>query len=80
MKPFSVKYYIYGRPNCEWCDKAKALLEDKKEPYKYFDIMTGWEAREFFTMAGFKKVPQIYYEDKYIGGYNDLAAHFRKML
>lgn len=72
------KYYVYGRPNCPFCEKAKELLEERRAFYEYIDITKDADAKEWFLEAGFKKVPQIYLENKHIGGYNDLAAHFRK--
>jgi glutaredoxin len=71
-------FEIYGRNNCVWCDRAKALLDEKGLPYTYHNIEEDIKAlAEFkFTFRGAKTVPQIatgmYDEVKVIGGYEDL--------
>jgi glutaredoxin len=31
-------YYIIGKNNCIWCDRAKSFLDKKKVPYVYKNL------------------------------------------
>lgn len=63
---------IYGKSNCPYCDKAKALAEDKGVCYSYIDLSQDTEALLEFKTKGFRTVPIIYDGDEYIGGYTEL--------
>lgn len=70
---------IYGRPNCQWCDAAKNLLDRKKWKYTYLDLIDlRPEVRnEVLTESGMRTVPIIKVDNIYIGGYNQLEAYIR---
>ena len=36
----SVEYYIIGKDNCPYCDKAKAMLDEEHIPYVYKNLST----------------------------------------
>ena len=42
-------YYIIGKNNCIWCDRAKSFLDKKKVPYVYknLDEITKMEIDRF---------------------------------
>lgn len=66
-------FTIYGKPNCPWCDKAKATLDRKGYAYKYIELKGPEEIEEFqekFPNA--KSVPQILWYDEWVGGYEQL--------
>lgn len=66
---------IYGRANCLYCDKAKQLVIDKKLEYTYIDIREAGLGKEELTKLVGKEVltvPQIFKDDKYVGGYTEL--------
>jgi glutaredoxin len=66
---------VYGKPQCPFCDQAKALLESKGVAYEYIDITKQPEAREMLVEAGFRSVPQIYNGTTHIpGGFQGLAG------
>jgi glutaredoxin len=66
---------VYGKPQCPFCDQAKALLENKGVAYEYIDITQKPEAREMLVESGFRSVPQIYNGTTHIpGGYQGLAG------
>lgn len=67
-----VGYVVMGGPNCAWCKSAKTLLEKHGFPYTYYDVTKDKEAQEEFISSGFKSVPQIFYSEKHIGGFNQL--------
>jgi len=66
---------VYGRPQCPFCDQAKALLENRGVEYTYVDITKQPQAREMLVEAGFRSVPQIYNNTTPIpGGFQGLAG------
>lgn len=75
-------YAVYGRPNCPWCDKAKALLQERGLAFNYYDIYEHGLV-EWIKGIGVKTVPQIYkvsftpLKIEWIGGYENLVAHLQ---
>lgn len=65
---------IYGRDNCTFCMLAKELCELNQLPYEYKDVTNVDIEQELLDRTlGFKTVPQIYWHNRYIGGYTDFA-------
>lgn len=60
---------------CPYCDKAKALLNQKGLTFHEKPLVTPAE-KHAFVQAGFETVPQIYKDNVLIGGYDDLVKHF----
>jgi glutaredoxin 3 len=67
---------IYTSPLCGYCHAAKRLLADKGVSYAEYDVMrTPGKRQEMLGRAnGRHTVPQIFIDDRHIGGYDDLAA------
>lgn len=66
---------VYSKPNCQFCDMAKQLLESKGVAYESVDISVDSTARQMLMDAGFRSVPQIYNGTQHIpGGYQGLAG------
>lgn len=70
------KIEIYTKAFCPYCHRAKALLDSKGAEYEEIDITMGGPRRpEMIQRAnGRSTVPQIFIDDKHIGGSDDLAA------
>lgn len=75
-------FIIYGKENCEFCEKAKALLEAEVVRFEYIEVgkdITKDELIEKCARFGVipKTVPQIFKVShgvvSYIGGYTDLV-------
>jgi glutaredoxin len=66
-------FLIYGKPNCTYCDQAKSLLDSQGIPYTYVDIVEQ-NLVEWIKGQGFRTVPVIYYNDSYVGGFNELKS------
>ena len=62
------KYIIYTQKNCEYCAKAKALLDEAGEVYEE-RVLDNLPKIKRFREAGHKTVPQIFL---HIGGYAEL--------
>ncbi len=70
------KVVIYTGPLCNFCSAAKHLLNKKKINYEEIDIGYDDKKREEMLKKsnGAKTIPQIFIEDKHIGGYVELKA------
>ena len=66
---------IYSKPNCPYCDQAKAWLEKNEFSYTVMDISKDAEAREFLINSGHKTVPQLYVGSRLLveGGFTGLS-------
>jgi glutaredoxin len=66
---------VYSKPNCQFCDMSKQLLESRGVAYESIDITLDPDARQMLVDAGFRSVPQIYNGTTHIpGGYQGLAG------
>ena len=67
---------IYTGPLCNFCDAAKKLLARNKVEYKEINIAAVDGAMdEMITKANGKRtVPQIFFDDQHIGGYDEARA------
>ena len=70
------KVEIYSKFYCPFCVRAKSLLKDKGVEFEEYEISMGGEKRaEMLDRAnGGTTVPQIFIDDKHIGGCDDLFA------
>ena len=67
---------IYSKDYCPYCTKAKALLARKGVQFTEIDITHDekLQAEMVAKSGGRKTVPQIFINDKPIGGFDDLYA------
>ena len=67
---------IYTRAFCGYCSRAKRLLDGKGIAYEEIDV--GMDARKKAQMIqrakGRTTVPQIFIDDRHVGGSDDLHA------
>lgn len=72
---------IYSKPNCTYCDKAKALV--KKLDMTYEEKVFGKDfttPEELYEAVGkqVRTMPQIKIDGNLIGGYNQLVEYFNE--
>ena len=67
---------VYTGPMCNFCDAAKRLLSRNNLNYNEIDISTKEGLRDEMTKRanGRRTIPQIFFDDKHIGGYDELRA------
>lgn len=64
---------IYTGPNCGYCQRAKALLNRKKLPYREFDISVPDHHLELLRrVPRARTIPQIFIGERHLGGCEDL--------
>ena len=67
------KVEIYTTPICPYCHRAKALLDKKGVEYIEIDVMRDRAKRqEMQDRGGAHTVPQIFIDDKSIGGCDEM--------
>ena len=65
---------IYTTTYCGYCKKAKSLLQSKGIPFEEIDVTEDDAKREWLVKTtGRKTVPQIFIDEKPIGGFDDLS-------
>ena len=64
-------------PDCEWCDKAKTLLDEKGMKYS---IITSDKVFFGTLMKATKstQVPQIIIDGEFVGNYQNLVEYFNE--
>ena len=67
---------IYGKPMCPFCDKAKALCEQRGFDYEYKTLGTDYTKEELLeTFPGARTVPQIVINGQKIGGWDQMVKY-----
>lgn len=66
---------IYGNETCSYCIRAKRLAEQYNLPYTFKDTDDDANLNELKLNlpAPRSTIPQIWWHDRYIGGYEDFA-------
>lgn len=79
-------FEVFSKPNCTYCVQAKRLLESQGEDFTVINIAEGsiedqTLARERLidrvvnaTGTTPRTMPQIFVDENYVGGYDELAA------
>lgn len=69
------KIVIYTTKICPYCVRAKMLLQRKGAAFEEVDVSYDDEMRRrLVTMTGQRTVPQIFINDRHIGGCDELYA------
>ena len=70
------KLEIYTKATCPYCIRAKRLLDIKKVEYQEYPVdMGGPKKAEMVQRAnGRSTVPQVFIDDRHVGGCDDLMA------
>jgi len=71
------KVEIYSKDYCPYCTQAKALFEEKGVEFVEYDVTSDEVLQKEMMERSEGKlmtVPQIYINDKLVGGYSDLEA------
>ena len=67
---------IYTGPFCNYCEAAKRLLTRNDLTYNEIDIakVDGAMDEMIKKANGKRTIPQIFFDDKHIGGYDEVRA------
>ena len=66
---------VYTTPSCPFCVRAKRLLDARGIPFLEIDVAGDDVLRaEIIRRTGRHTVPQIFIDERSIGGFQELAA------
>lgn len=68
------KMIVWSNVGCAYCEQAKNLLKSKNIEFEERNIAHGtWTVQQLQeAVPGARTVPQIFADDKHIGGYQEL--------
>jgi thioredoxin reductase (NADPH) len=66
---------LYTKAWCPYCNMAKRLLEQKGQEWQEIDVESDVGRRdEMIERSGRRTVPQIFIDERHVGGFDDLQA------
>ncbi|NOQ13487.1 MAG: glutaredoxin 3 [Methyloprofundus sp.] len=66
---------VLTSPTCSYCHAAKNLLQQQGIDYQEVDLLQGGEqAQQLLIQSGQRTVPQIFINEKPIGGFTELSG------
>ena len=67
---------MYSGPRCNFCDAAKRLLSRNNLKYDEIDVSSkdGLRDEMIKKSNGRRTIPQIFFNDQHIGGYDEIRA------
>lgn len=75
-----MKAVVWSKTTCPFCVKAKDLLKEHNVEYEERNILTDWSKDDLLAaVPNARTVPQIFIDEKLIGGYNDLVDYFNNL-
>ena len=73
-----MKALIWSKYNCTFCDQAKSLLNLKGIEFEERKIGDGYTREDLpEAVPTARTVPQIFLDDKLIGGFTELKQHLQ---
>tara|TARA_B100001057_G_C22168286_1_gene688358 strand:- start:47 stop:280 length:234 start_codon:yes stop_codon:yes gene_type:complete len=70
-----MKAIVWSNVGCGYCEQAKSLLKSKDIEFEERNIAHGtWTVQQLQeAVPGARTVPQIFLDEKYIGGFQELS-------
>ncbi len=76
-----MKAIVWSKYNSPYCEQAKALLKQKGIVYEEKKIGDGYTKEDLLeAVPTARTVPQIFLDEKLIGGYTDLVAYIQNTM
>lgn len=74
-----MKAVLWSKYHCSFCDQAKMLLKQRGIEFEERKIGDGWTKEELLeAVPTARTVPQIFLDDKLIGGYTELKEYLKE--
>lgn len=75
-----MKAVVWSKNQCPFCVQAKALLDSRGIEYEERNVNKDWTKEQLLEVVPTARtLPQIFIDDKLIGGFNELRKHFQKV-
>jgi glutaredoxin len=72
-----MKAIVWSKNQCPYCEQAKSLLKLKGIDYEERNINKDYSREQLLeAVPNARTVPQIFLDDKLIGGFTELKKHF----
>ena len=73
-----MKIIVFSKNNCQYCTKAKSLLDSLNLEFDEVKLEDFSNVQDFIDEIGkqVRTMPQIKIDGELIGGYNQLVEHF----
>jgi glutaredoxin len=72
------KAVVWSKDSCPFCVQAKALLKQKGIEFEERNINEDWTREQLLeAVPEARTLPQIFLDDKLIGGFTELRKHFQ---
>jgi len=73
-----IKAIVWSKENCPYCLQAKALLESRGIEFEERNVSKEWTREQLLeAVPDARTLPQIFLDDKLIGGFTELRKHFQ---
>ena len=74
-----MKFLVFTKYRCSYCDRAKSLIEQKGCEYESINIEEDNNIDLLLEKNKYARtMPQIFINDKLIGGYSELVKFFEE--
>jgi len=74
-----MKAIVWSKNNCPYCDQAKALLKLKNIEFQEKNIEKDYSREQLLeAVPNARTVPQIFIDEKLIGGFTELSAYLTR--
>jgi glutaredoxin 3 len=75
-----MKATVWSKDQCPFCVQAKALLESKGIEIEERNVSNNWTKEQLLeAVPTARTLPQVFLDDNYIGGFQELKRHFEKV-
>jgi glutaredoxin 3 len=73
-----MKAIVWSKDACPFCVQAKALLEARGIEFEERNVSRDWTREQLLeAVPNARTLPQIFLDDRHIGGFTDLRSHLR---
>lgn len=75
-----MKAIVWSQPQCAFCEQAKKLLERSGIEYEERKVGVKYTREDLqAAVPGARSVPQIFLDEQYIGGFQELKTHMQQL-
>jgi len=69
---------VWSKDSCPFCVQAKALLESKGIKFEERNVSKDWTREQLLAaVPNARTLPQIFLDDKLVGGFTELRKHLQ---
>jgi len=73
-----MKAVVWSKDSCPFCVQAKALLESKGINFEERNVSKDWTREQLLeAVPNARTLPQIFLDDKLVGGFTELRKHLQ---